>query len=296
MPTHQKNLSVWNQQYEWTKAGNEWSQAWGGPDAQWFGTILPRIHSFIPAETILEIAPGHGRWTYYLREYCHRLIGVDMAPNCVKICQERFSEDKHLQFCANDGNTLPMVGDHEVNFAFSFDSLVHAEAESVKSYLFELKRVLVENGVAFLHHSNIGSYARVFQLMERLPKSMAAILVTRGVFDRTHWRAFSVSSRAFQGWCAEAGLNCVWQELINWGGKRLIDCLSVLTPSSSRSVGKTIVVRNPQVMAEAERCRIRSLNFNRLGLCRGSVEVLDCNCSRLPSDSAVRPSSSRARL
>ena len=32
-------------------------------DSQWFGLIFPRIHAFLPTGTILEIAPGFGRWT-----------------------------------------------------------------------------------------------------------------------------------------------------------------------------------------------------------------------------------------
>ncbi|MEK6280890.1 MAG: hypothetical protein AABN95_11100 [Acidobacteriota bacterium] len=30
---------------------------------------LPRIHPFIPVGTILEIAPGYGRWTHYLKDW-----------------------------------------------------------------------------------------------------------------------------------------------------------------------------------------------------------------------------------
>jgi hypothetical protein len=35
----------------------------GGVDGQWFATIFPRIRKLLPAPRILEIAPGHGRWT-----------------------------------------------------------------------------------------------------------------------------------------------------------------------------------------------------------------------------------------
>src|SRR5207249_3566065 len=108
MPGLEENLNAWDKSYEWTKAGNEWSAAWGGADAQWFGSILPRIHSFVPARTILEIAPGHGRWTNYLRQLCKQLIVVDLAPNCIKVCEERFASDSHLRFYVNDGGTLPM--------------------------------------------------------------------------------------------------------------------------------------------------------------------------------------------
>ena len=262
MPGLEENLNAWDKSYEWTKAGDEWSAAWGGADAQWFSSILPRIHSFVPARTILEIAPGHGRWTNYLRQLCKQLIAVDLAPNCIKVCEERFASDSHLRFYVNDGRTLPMVRDGEVDFVFSFDSLVHVEAEHLKSYLFELKRVMGPNAVAFLHHSNIGNYARTFRFVKRLPRKLQDTLLSRGIIDETHWRAFSVTALRFQEWCAEAGLDCVRQELINWGGKRLIDCLSVLTPSAAVGTRQRIVLRNKNFMAEAEQCRLRSLSYS----------------------------------
>src|SRR5438128_1034565 len=63
--------------YDWKERGEEWSAPWGGSAAQWSGTILPRIRECLPASTILEIAPGFGRWTHYLREHCERLHVVD---------------------------------------------------------------------------------------------------------------------------------------------------------------------------------------------------------------------------
>ena len=49
--------------YEWIQAGEEWSEPWGGSAPQWFGSIFPRIHAYFPANTILEIASGFGRWS-----------------------------------------------------------------------------------------------------------------------------------------------------------------------------------------------------------------------------------------
>ena len=51
-----------------------------------------------------------------------------------------------------------MVADRSVDFAFSFDSLVHADAEVLDAYAAELARTLAPDGVAFIHHSNLGAY------------------------------------------------------------------------------------------------------------------------------------------
>ncbi len=56
MPSLEFNLEAWNRSYGWPQAGDEWSESWGGPRAQWWGTLFPRIHPFLPAATILERA------------------------------------------------------------------------------------------------------------------------------------------------------------------------------------------------------------------------------------------------
>ena len=110
MPSIEENLSVWNRSYDWSQEGDEWSSAWGGPEAEWFGTILPRIHALIPAGTILEIAPGFGRWTHYLKDHCERLIVVDLSEKCIEACKTRFSSSAHITYHVNDGRSLEMIG------------------------------------------------------------------------------------------------------------------------------------------------------------------------------------------
>src|SRR5688500_242534 len=111
--------------YDWIQAGEEWSEPWGSSAARWFGTILPRIHDCLPAGTILEIAPGFGRWTHYLKEHCGQLHVVDPDERCIETCRRRFSRDPNLSYHVNDGRSLAMIPDGSIDFVFSFDSLVH---------------------------------------------------------------------------------------------------------------------------------------------------------------------------
>ena len=147
MPTKEQNLTAWNQTYPWPQQGEEWSSTWGGSEAQWFFVIYPRIHLFIPAKTILEIAPGYGRWTDYLRNYCQRLVGVDLSPSCIEACKRRFASLSDASFHVNDGYSLAMIPDESVDFAFSFDSLVHAENDVIAAYLEQLSKILAANVV-----------------------------------------------------------------------------------------------------------------------------------------------------
>ena len=112
----------------------------------------------MPARTILEIAPGFGRWTQFLRPLCEDLIVVDLSPKCIEACQARFAEYGNITYHVNDGRSLDMVPNDAIDFAFSFDSLVHVESDVLHGYLSQLAQKLTPEGVAFLHHSNVGAY------------------------------------------------------------------------------------------------------------------------------------------
>jgi ubiquinone/menaquinone biosynthesis C-methylase UbiE len=242
---------MWNTNYEWQKEGEEWSLAWGGSEAQWFRTIFPRIHSFIPATTILEIAPGFGRWTHFLKDYCDKLIVVDLSENCIKECKQRFTNDSHILYHVNNGKSLEMIADNSIDFVFSFDSLVHAESDVIQSYIKQLTRKLKANGVGFIHHSNIGAYKQVFSLSKKLPFYLKNPLIKRGFLDPAHWRALTMTARLFEGYCEESDLICIGQELINWRTRRLIDCFSLFTKRTSVWARPNEIVKNPDFMKEA---------------------------------------------
>ena len=95
MPSVEENRRVWDSTYHWNRAGEEWSSTWGSADMQWYATILPRIHAYLPAGTVLELGPGFGRWTHYLKDRCDRLILVDLSEKCIRACRERFPAATH---------------------------------------------------------------------------------------------------------------------------------------------------------------------------------------------------------
>lgn len=219
MPSIGENLRTWST-YDWRQGGDEWSSSWGGPRMQWWGTVFPRIQAFVPGRTIVEIAPGHGRFTQFLLGECRELIGVDITAACVDACQRRFAT-AHARFFVGDGRSLFAVADASVDFAFSFDSLVHVDPESIRGYCGELRRVLAPTGAAFLHHSNLGAYAATVDLGQPT--------------QNPHWRDTAMSADHMVEFCREAGLSCVAQELLTWGsGSELLsDCFSVLTRPGS---------------------------------------------------------------
>jgi SAM-dependent methyltransferase len=233
-----ENRSVFDGSYPWSDGGEEWSAFWGGSQAQWWGCLMPRLRSFIPAPRVLEIACGYGRWSRFLRELSDELVLVDISERCVNACRELFAADAAVRVEQTDGVSLPAVA-RSVDFAFSFDSLVHVEMEVVMAYLGELARVLAPAGTAFLHHSNLAAYADA----------------AGEVAIRHHWRATSVSASVVRSQAPQFGLAVVSQETVNWGFDELTDCFTVLARSGSRWDGPPRLREHRSFMAEAAAVR-----------------------------------------
>ena len=255
MPDVEQNRSVWQRTWDWSSEGDEWSRWWGGTNALWFGALLPRLHSLIPTGTILEIAPGFGRWTQFLKDVCERLVIVDLTERCIEHCRERFAAATNIDFHVNDGRSLAMVADGSIDFVFSFDSLVHAERDVIDAYLLELASKLKPDGIGFIHHSNAGAYHAATALSRRTPERIRRPLVNSGVLlDVYAWRAESGTADAFVTGCERAGLACIGQEKISWEhGRFLTDTLSLFTPRGSKWDRPLRVVRNPSFTGDARR-------------------------------------------
>lgn len=251
MPSVTENLDRW-QHHPWALQGDEWSpgRCAEGTVLFWHRTILPRILQFVPSATILEIGPGFGRWTQFLRRLTPRLIVVDLSARCIAACRERFADDRHLEYFVNDGSSLDMIGDSTVDFLFSCDSLVHVEADAIGAYVRQAARILAPGGVGFIHHSNLGAFVH--------PRTGRV----RSFVTQPNWRAESMSAATFRRQCDAAGLHCRSQELVNWIGRgrfsdqhrldgRLIpltDCFSVIANEAART--PTTIVRNPAFVEE----------------------------------------------
>lgn len=243
MPTLAENKSLFEGPHGFLRRGDEWSVDWGTPQAQWAGCIYPRIFPFSKGR-ILEIAPGHGRWTQFLRDHCTSLIGIDLSVTCIDECRSKFKSDPRLRFEVNDGSKLPTVADASIDFAFSFDSLVHAEADILESYISELARVLKANAIAFIHHSNLATLAER-SILDKLKRRWAGVPL-----NLSGWRAPSMSAKAMRKFAERVGMSCVQQELIPWGTgwPFLMDCMSTIINAPDRPC---VIVENRRFVEEA---------------------------------------------
>ncbi len=142
--------------HHWAEGGAEWTVGYGGPDMAWECAIFPRIRAFLPCEHILELGPGFGLWTAWLRRDCKRMTLVDLAPRCIDECRRRFGR-WGMRYVVNDGLSLAMIRDGTIDLAFSWHSLVHCRHDVMASYVQQLARKLRPGGAGLIQHSNFGT-------------------------------------------------------------------------------------------------------------------------------------------
>lgn len=199
------NRNFWTT-YDWSTRGEEWSAEWGGSDSLWFATLYPRLRAFLPARHVLEIGPGFGRVTHYLRPWCEQMTLVDLVDRSAEHCRARFAGSPSVACVVNDGKSLEMIPDGSIDLVFSWEALVFAEHDTVREYLRQLARKLAPGGIGLLHHSNLGEYAGG-HTGAGLPKDLSS--------DLYAGRRASMSAEKFRADCATLGLRCMAQEIVS---------------------------------------------------------------------------------
>jgi SAM-dependent methyltransferase len=158
MPDLNWNKVVWDTTYGWHDGGEEWSTAWGGSEAQRFGSIFPRLHRFFPPRRILEIAPGFGRWTKFLIPVCDKLVGIDLSPKCVDACRNKFATCNHAHF-------LPMTGNpwrrHRTKNLIWFFRLIHSCTQTTRCWRRTFPRFCVSCLLSVLLSSTIQIFSNL---------------------------------------------------------------------------------------------------------------------------------------
>jgi ubiquinone/menaquinone biosynthesis C-methylase UbiE len=250
MPSTKENYQIFENVYHWKDCGEEWSLPWGNSTYQWYGSIMPRISRFVPTGTILEIAPGYGRWTHFLKDYCKKLIIVDLSGKCIDNCMARFSGNTHIEYHVNNGMSLEMIKDNSIDFVFSYDSLVHVNDGVLDAYLGHLQAKLKKNGAAFIHHSNLGNYPLYRKAQGR--KKLYRILRKWSVLEESFGRDYRVSAPKIRKLITHNKLQCVSQEIIKWRTKRIYsDCFTIFTPKGPITHDLPIIRKNGNFMQEA---------------------------------------------
>lgn len=137
------------------REGKHYGDRWGDPLVEpALRAVRARfVDPFVgPGVVALEIGPGGGRWTQFLVG-CDRVYCVELNPEMFPALGRRFP-GRDLVFVETAGSDLSGVPADGVDFAFSYGTLVHLEADLVGGYLRALSRALRPGGTACLHVAN----------------------------------------------------------------------------------------------------------------------------------------------
>ncbi|MEM6672562.1 MAG: class I SAM-dependent methyltransferase [Planctomycetota bacterium] len=190
---------------------SEWfEEAEASTQAQWDTVHWHRIKDE-DLSTVLELAPGAGRFSERLKEHAKTLYLVDLNEYALNKCRARFADDKgpcEIEYIKTDGVTLPGVADESVTLVFSWDSMVHMDKAVNGAYLKEFARVMKPGAFGLVHHSNHGA---------RSDES--------DIHKNPHMRS-NQSRENFRAQAEAAGLEVPRQDLLDWDGIADLDCVT----------------------------------------------------------------------
>lgn len=110
------------------------------------------VRPYVPVSGVaLEIGAGGGRWTQFLLR-ARRIVIVEHTDAFFGYLERRFGP--RFDFYLTSGDEMAGVEDESVDFVFSFGTLVHLPAPTVRAYVQETARVLRPHGVAALQYAD----------------------------------------------------------------------------------------------------------------------------------------------
>jgi ubiquinone/menaquinone biosynthesis C-methylase UbiE len=241
----ENNLKVWDKDYDWPKDGDEWDEQARSSHHSYEEWKRAVVETFIAANvssdsTVLEIAPGHGRWSSEIVNRCKALYLVDLSPSCIDYCKRRFAKYSHIQYIVNDGQSLDAISDACIDFVWSYDSFVHMEADVIGPYFKEIYRVLKRGRKAVIHHAGrrhpflwLGflRYIRPSPI-GRVGKHVYKVISMGEWLNDDGWRS-NVSATVIRSLAEEHGLRVqaqvrYWGQKQEYGVPRCGDYISVL--------------------------------------------------------------------
>ena len=151
--TPDANLRIWSN-HDWSMLGEEWSTT-----SEWKESVIEHVlkPNVSVGSRILEIGPGAGRWTEQLLQMAKYLAVVDITPECIEICKERFKNFMHVDYFVTDGRDLSFIPANSIDRIWSWDVFVHIQSEDVGNYIRQFADILVPGGRGIIHHSKTGT-------------------------------------------------------------------------------------------------------------------------------------------
>lgn len=172
--------------------------------------VSPFYQKFMKLDTsnIIELACGRGRHVPQYIAGAKKITLVDILPENIEFCRQRFKGQENITYYCNNGYNLEKLESDSYSSLFCYDAMVHFEMMDVYEYLKDIYRVLKRGGYALIHHSNNGKDYRAAFASAYNGRSF----MTKDVFAYLAYRV---------------GFEIVNQQVIDWQIKD-IDCVSLI--------------------------------------------------------------------
>jgi spore maturation protein CgeB len=104
----------------------------------------------LPNKFALELGCGVGRLIPYAAEYFEHVIGVDVSAEAIKQAETYLHSRKNVNFQLSDGVSLKQLSDSSIGCIYSFGMFGNIPINIAASYLIEMQRILVDQGIALI--------------------------------------------------------------------------------------------------------------------------------------------------
>jgi ubiquinone/menaquinone biosynthesis C-methylase UbiE len=173
-----------------------------------------RFFDRLDVESMVELACGHGRHAEKIAARAGRLALMDVLPENIEVCRQRFARFANIECFVNSGVDFQPLGDASVSAIYCYDAMVHFSPDIVEAYLHDTARVLRSGGMALYHHSNYPApfdrhYGHNPHARNHMTKALSSTLAQR------------------------SGLAVIEQRLLDWGNVEGLDCLSLVARATT---------------------------------------------------------------
>ncbi len=172
-------------------------------------TIFKQLFNRLNTTKVVELAVGYGRHAEIVAAKAGEVVVMDVFEENLRFCKERLKEFRNVTFLKCEGAAFDGIGDNWATGIFCYDAMVHFSPDIIESYLIDTHRILQHGGMALYHHSNYPApMDRHYGLNPHARNHM-----TRELFGAL---------------ATKANLSIVESVLIDWGGDKELDCVTLL--------------------------------------------------------------------
>jgi cyclopropane fatty-acyl-phospholipid synthase-like methyltransferase len=124
---------------------------------RWSANQVRQALDIGPQDRVLELGCGVGRIGRELAPHCAHWTGADISPRMISHAQQRLNGAGNTSFHQLSRSSLDMIGDGEIDKAYSIAVFCHMDKEDLYLYLRDLNRVVRPGGLIFVETWNMAS-------------------------------------------------------------------------------------------------------------------------------------------